>query len=225
MGRPKEFDYDQVLDAATVTFWTDGITKTSISSLVDAMQIQRSSFYNSFASKERILSLVLERYIARSPLNDLINAHAGMEEKRPDLALIDLIMDFSHFLAQRGAGRGCLFFNGLSELSVNDGEAFELYQDYYVQVAGGLSVLLDRLQAEFPDHQSKSKLSLDHLMGIMLGLTHFSKLDYSEQRLTRIGLDLLAGLSPALEHAEARRADEERGHGARIVNIKERMQA
>lgn len=203
MGRPKEFDYEQVLDAATATFWSEGVVKTSISSLVDAMQIQRSSFYNSFASKERILALVLDRYMASSPLNILINARTEMEAKQPDHVVIDLVLDISHFLAQKGTGRGCLFFNGLSELTVRDGEVYEIYQDYYVQLADGLSILLDRLEQEKAQDQAASRLSLDHMIGILLGLTHFSKLDSSEQRLATIGLDLLSGISPNLADAIA----------------------
>ena len=203
MGRPKEFDYEQVLDAATDTFWADGVARTSISSLVDAMRIQRSSFYNSFASKERILGLVLDRYIKASPLNVLINARTEMEAKEPAHAALDLILDFSNFLADKGAGRGCMFLNGLSELTIKDGECYEIYQDYYVQLTGGLSILLERIEREKSKDQNQSKLSLDHMMGILLGMSHFSKLDCSEKRLATIGLDLLTGLAPDFSDALA----------------------
>ncbi|WP_114011354.1 TetR/AcrR family transcriptional regulator [Cohaesibacter intestini] len=219
MGRPKEFDYENVLDAATETFWADGVARTSISSLVESMHIQRSSFYNSFASKERILGLVLERYVKANPLNILINARTEMEAKEPEHAAIDLILDFSYFLSQKGAGRGCLLLNGLSELTVKDGECYEIYQDYYVQLTGGLSVLLERLDREKSSDQGKSKLSLDHMMGILLGMSHYSKLDCTEQRLANMGLDLLSGLSP--NFTDALVSEQERVH----EDSKELMQA
>ena len=195
MGRPKEFNFDFVMTAATDCYWRDGIARTSISSLVEAMKIQRSSFYNSFSSREGILATVLERYMVSSPLNQLID---GMQHNQtaPDLSLVDLILDFSHFLAEKGNGNGCLFFNGLSELSARDGQVFEIYQDYYLRLTGGLSQLLDRYEQQVKTTEPAGSIKLDQVLCILIGLAHFSKIDPSELRLARIGLDQLSGLSP-----------------------------
>ena len=195
MGRPKEFDSDIVLQAATDCFWADGIAKTSISSLVAAMNIQRSSFYNSFTSREGILTLVLERYLQASPLASLV----GLQEEKggeADLQLVDLILDFSHFLAEQGKGRGCLFFNGLSELQPEDGQAYEIYFDYYARLTDGLSQILGRVAQASHTGEATGPLTLQHILCILIGLAHYSKLDPSEHRLAKIGLEQLAGLSP-----------------------------
>ena len=194
MGRPKEFDAEFVLSAATDCFWADGFASTSISSLVAAMQIQRSSFYNSFTSREGILAMVLERYLANSPLNPLIDPSSQSQDVRPDLMLIDLLLDFSHFLAEEGQGRGCLFFNGLSELSPSSGQAYEIYQDYYIRFTAGLSQLIHRIERE-NTNQELGTLGLDHVLCIMIGMAHFARLDANELRLAKVGLDQLAGLS------------------------------
>ncbi|SNY91950.1 transcriptional regulator, TetR family [Cohaesibacter sp. ES.047] len=196
MGRPKEFDLDNVLTAASNCFWADGIARTSISSLVEAMRIQRSSFYNSFNSREGILATVLERYIEASPLRMLMSPTVQANQSKPDLLLIDFILDFSNFLAQEGRGRGCLFFNGLSELTPQDENAYEIYQDYYAQLADGLDHVIRRLETEVPAATANGTVSLDHLLCIFIGLAHFSRIDPTELRLAKIGLDQLAGLSP-----------------------------
>ncbi|WP_319530740.1 TetR family transcriptional regulator [uncultured Cohaesibacter sp.] len=196
MGRPKEFDLDKVLTAASNCFWADGIARTSISSLVEAMKIQRSSFYNSFNSREGILATVMERYIASSPLQMLMSPAVQSSQTKPDLLLVDFILDFSSFLAHEGRGRGCLFFNGLSELTPQNESAYEIYQDYYLQLADGISHLIKRIEAENPAASAAGTISFDHLLCIFIGLAHFSRIDATEQRLTKIGLDQLAGLSP-----------------------------
>ncbi len=196
MGRPKEFDSEVVLEAATNCFWSDGIVRTSISSLVDAMKIQRSSFYNSFGSREGILTTVLDLYLAGSPLKDLMKSVPSDEDQQPDLVLVDLILDFSHFLAEQGKGRGCLIFNGLSELNPDDEQAYELFQDQYASLTAGLSRLIERIKLENMGSEDSSRFSLQHVMCILIGLSHYSKLDSSEARLTSIGLDQLSALSP-----------------------------
>ncbi|WP_316859054.1 TetR/AcrR family transcriptional regulator [uncultured Cohaesibacter sp.] len=214
MGRPKEFDSEVVLDAATNCFWADGISRTSISSLVDAMKIQRSSFYNSFGSREGILATVLERYMEKSPLNSLIKNEAGPDDIQPEIELIDLLLDFSHFLVEEGNGRGCLIFNGLAELRAQDGQIFEIFQDYYTNLTGGLSRLLDRIRAEAGAGDTLGHISLHHVLCILIGMAHYSKLDPTENRLSQIGLDQLSGLSPyfaaQIKNDEGSRATERR---------------
>ena len=196
MGRPREFDSDFVMGAATDCFWADGIARTSISSLVEAMKIQRSSFYNSFNSREDILATVLERYFDTSPLGPFVNASGSDHEGGPDLALIDLILDFAHFVAEDGDGRGCLFFNGLSELSHKDGQVYEIYHDYYLRLTNGLSDLLAQVSKEASSPGQEAVFHTDHILCILIGLSHYSKLDKTETRLIRVGLDQLSGLSP-----------------------------
>ncbi len=210
MGRPKEFDSETVLEAATNCFWADGIVRTSISSLVDAMKIQRSSFYNSFGSREGILTTVLDRYLEISPLKELIKSGPVEDDQQPDLVLVDLILDFSHFLAEQGRGRGCLIFNGLSELNAEDAQSYEIFQDQYASLTAGLSRLIERIKQESPNKEDLGRLSVHHVMAILIGLAHYSKLDSSENRLAMIGLDQLSGLSPhfaALIDREVRSRD------------------
>ena len=214
MGRPKEFDSETVLEAATNCFWTDGIVRTSISSLVDAMKIQRSSFYNSFGSREGILATVLERYLEISPLKELMKTGPSEDDQQPDLILVDLILDFSHFLSNQGHGRGCLVFNGLSELNANDEQSYEIFQDQYANLTAGLSRLLDRIKQESLGTDDMGQLSLHHVMCILIGLAHYSKLDSSENRLVTIGLDQLSALSPhfaSLINREVRSRNAEEG--------------
>jgi AcrR family transcriptional regulator len=62
MARPREFDEDEVLQAALRVFWEKGYESTSLSDLLEAMGLTKSSLYKAFGSKEALFWRVVERY-------------------------------------------------------------------------------------------------------------------------------------------------------------------
>jgi AcrR family transcriptional regulator len=64
IGRPREFDVDQALDAALVVFWRQGYEGTSLADLTSAMSISRPALYGAFANKKELFFRALDRYYA-----------------------------------------------------------------------------------------------------------------------------------------------------------------
>ena len=62
MARPREFDEAEALDRAMVVFWKKGYRNTSLDDLLEAMGIQRGSFYNTFGSKRETYLRTIDRY-------------------------------------------------------------------------------------------------------------------------------------------------------------------
>ncbi len=62
MARPREFDEAEALDQAMVVFWKKGYQNTSLDDLLEAMGIQRGSFYNTFGSKKETYLRAIDRY-------------------------------------------------------------------------------------------------------------------------------------------------------------------
>lgn len=63
-GRPRLFDTDAALDAATALFWTQGLSATSLDQLAAAMNMKRPSLNNAFGDKEAVYRLTLQRFVA-----------------------------------------------------------------------------------------------------------------------------------------------------------------
>lgn len=61
-GRPRAFDRDAALSAATRLFWQKGYAATSISDLTAAMSIGSPSLYAAFGSKEALYGEALRYY-------------------------------------------------------------------------------------------------------------------------------------------------------------------
>ncbi|MGE2726076.1 TetR/AcrR family transcriptional regulator [Mycolicibacterium pulveris] len=62
VGRPREFDPDQVVDAAMKLFWAHGYDGVSISDVTTATGVNRRSIYAEFGSKEALYERAVQRY-------------------------------------------------------------------------------------------------------------------------------------------------------------------
>lgn len=65
LGRPIEFDPEKALDAAVDVFWCKGYEATSMSDLLTAMKLSKSSLYQSFGGKRQLFTRCLTRYQER----------------------------------------------------------------------------------------------------------------------------------------------------------------
>lgn len=119
MARPVEFNKSEVLDKALEVFWEKGYEATSLSDLIDAMALSKSSFYNTFESKHQIFTEALRRYneCMTSPLRQALDASpSGLEFIR---AVFTEIID----PAESSMGlKGCFLMNTASEFAQNDPE-------------------------------------------------------------------------------------------------------
>ncbi|QDP38947.1 TetR/AcrR family transcriptional regulator [Radiobacillus deserti] len=62
MGRNREFDMEQALDAALCVFWRKGYEGVSYTDLTQATGVERPALYSAFGNKEALFRQVLERY-------------------------------------------------------------------------------------------------------------------------------------------------------------------
>lgn len=65
MGRRREFDVDQALDAVLCVFWRKGYEGASYTDLTKAAGVERPALYSAFGNKEALFHRALERYYER----------------------------------------------------------------------------------------------------------------------------------------------------------------
>ena len=116
MGRPKQFDSEQVLSAATKIFIEKGFEATSIQDLIDAMGINRASLYDTFGDKETLFLKVLDRYDdkAYSDLAACLNSYPSK---------LDGLRAWFYHVVEQGSNRkhpGCLMVNSTIERALRD---------------------------------------------------------------------------------------------------------
>ena len=84
MARPREFDRDEALRKALQVFWQKGFETTTISDLLKATGLSRSSLYACFGDKESIFREALEAYSAQ-PMACALAKLSESERPRDDL--------------------------------------------------------------------------------------------------------------------------------------------
>jgi TetR/AcrR family transcriptional repressor of nem operon len=117
MGRPREFNADEALDRALHVFWAKGYAATSMTDLLEAMGLSKSSFYESFGNKHDVFMAALRRYGDRETAR--LGACVGSGSCARRLIEVQL-----RSIVERSTGdgdrRGCLTVNCAVELAPHD---------------------------------------------------------------------------------------------------------
>jgi TetR/AcrR family transcriptional regulator, transcriptional repressor for nem operon len=129
-----EFDRSAALDKALVLFWRKGYQAASLSELLEAMDIGRSSFYATFVDKRSLYLECLELFAKRT--KDILLKERG--DKPP----LEALRNFFEYTATGQRGQkiswGCMMVNTVLELAgVGD------------DLSARASSLLAGVQAEF----------------------------------------------------------------------------
>ena len=117
-GRPRGFEPNDVLKAASERFRTHGFAGTSLDDLVDATGLQRPSLYAAFGDKRAIYLATLDRTLARSAtgFDNLIAAGLPLRESLDQMFRI--IID--GYMTGESAPSGCIMVSTSSTSAVDD---------------------------------------------------------------------------------------------------------
>lgn len=125
MPRPRGFDEQQVLAAASDQFWDKGYAATSLGDLMSATGLGKGSLYGAFRDKRHLFLRALDDYnerILRSMRSALLHSE-GSPWHRLENFLLTTIVD-------QGL-RGCLMANSVSELTNQDPEILARARAFY----------------------------------------------------------------------------------------------
>ncbi|KQB37957.1 Transcriptional regulator, TetR family protein [Flavobacterium daejeonense] len=115
MARCVEFNEVEKIEKAMNVFWEKGYNATSIQDLVDAMQINRSSLYNTIGDKHQLFMKCISNYFdnAMCEVKEKVAKHSSAKE-----ALIKLITDKADWIVS--CDKGCLGMKTIFEIAPDD---------------------------------------------------------------------------------------------------------
>lgn len=146
VGRPREFDEDNVLDAVMDVFWLQGYESTSMADLLKATGLHKGSLYQAFGDKHSLFIRALRRYMDRyrqEMVARINSAESGLEELR-------LMLDVSIGMGCHGSGSnaGCMALNTLADKGTEDPAILAALQEGYAKRMDIITSAVARAQAE-----------------------------------------------------------------------------
>jgi TetR/AcrR family transcriptional repressor of nem operon len=121
MARTVEFNETETIEKAMNVFWEKGYHATSMQDLVDAMQINRSSLYNTIGDKHCLFLKCITSYVDGMMLE--IREKAA-QEKSALKALENIIRDKAAWVVD--SDKGCLGIKTIFEIAPEDAEVRNL---------------------------------------------------------------------------------------------------
>ncbi len=176
VGRPRQFNRDEVLDKAIALFWQQGYEATGVAQLSETLGIGRQSLYCTFGDKRSLYIEAIKRYTDENI--GAMRAQLG----RPGRAL-DHLHEVLDGWVERTRGSdycGCFLANSCSELGVRDPEIAELLGRKLSRMAAALQTAIERAQDEgdiSPDTDARALART--LVNTAQGLSTASKVDPS----------------------------------------------
>lgn len=185
MARPRKFDEQALLDAATELFWSQGYDETSVDDVSTASGVGNGSIYAAYGSKQGLFLAVFERYCDRRAafVEGVMDASYDSAREAARAFFDAIIVDCS---TQPGR-RGCLMINSMASLGPKVPE---------VAAAGRRSTA--RMEQSLTDRLSEVlERSGDELATVSANLVLVSQglIQLSRQGVPRERLDEIAAVS------------------------------
>jgi TetR/AcrR family transcriptional regulator, transcriptional repressor for nem operon len=167
MARPREFDEDAVLDAATQCFWARGYEATSVRDLIEKTGITGASLYNAFGDKRALYQRALDHYVEDSVVDRIRRCEA--------LPGREAIGEFFSEIVRRSLDdqehKGCMLVNAALDVAPNDPDFKRVVAAVLMRVE---RFFLGRIEAGQADgtitRSVGASILAQHLLGVLLGI-------------------------------------------------------
>jgi TetR/AcrR family transcriptional repressor of nem operon len=128
VGRPRQFDEEQVLDAAMKAFWANGYEATSLANLVSVTGLHKGSLYQAFGDKHSLFIQTLNRYLQN------VRHHKNQILQQADTplggirAVLHGFIDMSE--GDASCPQGCMAVKSMVEMAPHDAEVQRLMEEH-----------------------------------------------------------------------------------------------
>lgn len=188
VGRPKEFDEQQALEHAMNYFWDHGYDSASLSNLLTAMKISKSSFYQTFSSKQALFERCLQLY-AKQQIQWIEDQ---LQHKTARTVLLDILHISINEIKELGEIRGCLLMTNAEICYKKYPDLSLLIKQQFVQFHRAFERVIKKgqLTGDISSHQDAAMLS-SIFINTLNGLSIMIKAGADE----KIIADVLQGFS------------------------------
>jgi TetR/AcrR family transcriptional repressor of nem operon len=192
MGRALKFDRHAAIERCMQDIWHHGYESCSVKAISEKLGITRSSFYNTFGSREALFIEVLTHYSSQTPDNMLADVKIGAPIK---LLLTNFFLKICQDRTSDSQARGCLAVNCVAELVGVDETLGPVMENAVIGSLQRFEHLLELAvaQKEIADNGELYSKALA-LQNLLVGLCIMAKVIHSQQELEAVVELTLKGL-------------------------------
>jgi TetR/AcrR family transcriptional repressor of nem operon len=166
VGRPRQFDEEQVLDAAMKAFWAKGYEATSLADLVSVTGLHKGSLYQAFGDKHTLFIQTLNRYLQN------IRHHKNQVLQQADTPLggIRAVLHGFIDMSENDADcpQGCMAVKSLVEMAPHDQEVQRIMDEHKSGMRASIESRITEAQANGDLGTEKSAEMIANLIMIFM---------------------------------------------------------
>ncbi len=184
MARKKEFDQEEALAKAMMTFWRYGYEGTSMQNLVEAMGINRGSLYDTFGDKRSLFLAAISHY-EKTVIKQMIASLKQDDASKQTIVnlfrgLVQRITENNHFY-------GCLITNTAIELCPHDAQTQSQIDTNFRNITNAFQQILQKAQAQGEIAKERDITSIaQYLTSSLQGLQVIAKVNRDLETLNNI---------------------------------------
>lgn len=188
-----QYDPDEALERATLTFWARGYEGTSMQALLDAMGLSKSSLYQRFGDKAQLFERCLRHYCVAQSREMMRRLNAAESPLGFIAGSFHAVVDEPELSRSRW---GCLLMNTATELGATEPALADALHEGLARFRGVFRTAVERAQAagEIPEQRDPRVLA-QYLVSSMSGLKTMTKADVAPEQIRAVVAVILRGLS------------------------------
>jgi AcrR family transcriptional regulator len=160
MGRPKQFNREDVLDKTIALFWKHGLAETTVQDLERATRVNKSGLYAEFKNKEDLFIESLRRYF------ETLQARGTLTKKPLGWRNIENFLKLSDGSWGYWGQKGCFSVNSMREFSDLPREARQLMIASVMRIRQQLMRNLSASRQKRRDNEFLADLIITFFSGI-----------------------------------------------------------
>ncbi len=184
MGRPREFNTTEALDKATHVFWVKGYDATSLNDLIEAMGISKSSFYETFSSKQDLYHSSIDRYGETTQQELILILESDIPGRE---AIAQVFLNTANRFINNAIPMGCFLSNSAAELAPDNVKTKDKISGYFHRAEEAFTNAVKRGQKEGTISNDKDATALGRFfVSSMNGLQVVGKTNQDAQAIKDI---------------------------------------
>jgi TetR/AcrR family transcriptional repressor of nem operon len=190
MGRPRTFDPNTAVSAATDEFWRRGFGGTSVRDLANAMCMTGASIYNAYGDKRALFQVCIDHYLrnyVRLRIAELDESEDPIDGLK---AFFDALVD-----ASLCDPRGCLLVNSAIDIAPWDPEIAGTIRSCLREIEDGFDRAVSRTHHA---KRNESRTAARLLLSAVISLRVLARAGGDEERIRTIARSAVASVDTSL---------------------------